>query len=314
VLGDKTPLTPPAGRVCRFDFHFTAQGWRISEANSDVPGGFSEASHFTALMAGQFPRLRPAGDPGDAWAGALDEGAAPDNTIALLSMPGLGEDHQVMAYLAARLRDRGRRAYLAKPEQIVWRDGLAHLEGSWHRGRLAAVVRFYQAEWLVRLKRSCDWSRFIRGGRTPVANPGLAVISESKRFPLLWEQLSTPLLAWRALLPETRDPRRAPWERDEGWLLKQTMCNTGEAIAIRELMGARDWRRTRRAARWFPAGWVAQRRFESTPILTPAGPRHVCIGIYTVNGRAAGVYARLAVKPLIDSVAADAALLLEDDE
>ncbi|MCL4192911.1 MAG: hypothetical protein KJZ87_14350, partial [Thermoguttaceae bacterium] len=31
--------TPPAGpRVMRFDFHFTTDGWRISEVNSDVPG------------------------------------------------------------------------------------------------------------------------------------------------------------------------------------------------------------------------------------------------------------------------------------
>src|SRR5947207_3391973 len=34
-----------------FDFHYTTQGWRISEANSDVPGGFSEASYFTGMMA-----------------------------------------------------------------------------------------------------------------------------------------------------------------------------------------------------------------------------------------------------------------------
>jgi hypothetical protein len=314
VLGDKTPPTPSAGRVFRFDFHFTTEGWRISEANSDVPGGYSEASHFTALMAEHFLRLRPAGDPGGAWAGALADTAGPSGVVALLSAPGLVEDHQVIAYLAARLRERGCRAYLAKPEQIVWRNGLAQLEGSGYSGPVAVLVRFYQAEWLVRLKGSCDWRRFIRGGQTPVANPGLAAISESKRFPLLWEQLSTPLPTWRALLPETRDPRHAPWEHDDGWLLKTAMCNTGETVSMRALLGARDWRRTRRAARWFPGGWVAQRRFESVPLPTPVGPRHVCIGVYTVNGTAAGVYARLAVKPLIDCVAPDAALLLEDDE
>jgi len=314
ALGGETPLTPPAGRVFRFDFHFTTEGWRISEANSDVPGGFSEASYFTALMAEQFPGLRPAGDPGGSWADALARTAGPGGVVALLSAPGLVEDHQVIAFLAARLRERDCLAYLAKPQQIAWRDGLAHLEGSGYRGRVAAVVRFYQAEWLVRLKGSCDWRRFIRGGQTPVANPGLAAISESKRFPLLWEQLSTPLPAWRALLPETRDPRHAPWEHEDGWLLKTAMCNTGETVTIRELLGTRDWRRTRRAARWFPGGWVAQRRFQSVPVLTPVGPRHVCIGVYTVNGEAAGIYARLAVKPLIDCAAPDAALLLEDDE
>jgi hypothetical protein len=314
VLADKAPLTPPAGRVFRFDFHLTTEGWRISEANSDVPGGYSEASHFTALLARHFPQLRPAGDPGGMWAEALADSAGPGGVVVLLSAPGLIEDHQVNAFLATTLEEHGCRAHLAKPEQIVWRDRIAYLEGAWYRGPAAALVRFYQAEWLVRLQASCEWSRFIRGGRTPVANPGLAAISESKRFPLLWDQLSTSLPTWRALLPETRDPRRAPWEHDEGWLLKTTMCNTGEAVAIRELLDARQWRRIRRAARWFPSRWVAQRRFQSMPLPTPLGPRHLCVGVYTVNGRAAGAYARLAAKPLIDCTAADAALLLEDDE
>src|SRR5271155_3199567 len=35
------PVTPPAARVMRFDFHLTMQGWQISEVNSDVPGGFT---------------------------------------------------------------------------------------------------------------------------------------------------------------------------------------------------------------------------------------------------------------------------------
>ncbi|MEH1766053.1 MAG: hypothetical protein V7K76_25645 [Nostoc sp.] len=44
--------TSPKGvRVIRFDFHFTTEGWRISEANSDVPSGYIEASGFTNLVA-----------------------------------------------------------------------------------------------------------------------------------------------------------------------------------------------------------------------------------------------------------------------
>ena len=40
----------------------------------------------------------------------------------------------------------------------------------------------------------------------------------------------------------------------------------------------------------------------------------MCVGIYTVNGRAAGAYARLSEKPVIDFAAVDVALLLEDNE
>jgi hypothetical protein len=304
VLADKSPLTPAAGRVMRFDFHPTTRGWQISEVNSDVPGGFSEASYFTALMAQYFPGLRASGNAGKAWSDALAAAAGTSGVIGLLSAPGYMEDHQVIAFLAARLRERGCRAHLAKPEQILWRDGVAHLRSAWYCGPLDVIVKFYQAEWLSRLPAKSCWEYFFRGGSTPVANPTLAVISESKRFPLVWERLSTALPAWRALLPETRDPRDAPWSRDGGWLVKTAMCNTGDTVSVREWMRPVDWLRTRLAVQLSPNNWVAQRRFESVPVPTPVGPRHACVGVYTVNGRAAGSYARLSVKPVVDFAAA----------
>ncbi len=313
VLAERTPLTPAAGRVIRFDFHYTADGWRISEANSDVPGGFSEASCFTELMAQHFPNLRPAGNPGEIWSEALVGAVGFPGAVALLSSPGYMEDHQVIAFLAAQLRKRGCLTYLAKPEQIRWRDGMAYLD-AWHQGPLAVILKFYQAEWLSRLPEESGCRNLFRGGKTPVANPALAVISESKRFPLIWDKLSTRLPLWQSLLPETRDPREAPWSRDDGWLVKTAMCNTGDTVSIRELMSPAGWLRTRLAVLLSPSHWMAQRRFESVSIGTPAGPRHVCVGIYTVNGRAAGAYARLSKKPVIDFSAADAALLLEGDD
>ena len=361
VLAKNTPLTPAAGRIVRFDFHYTTEGWQISEANSDVPGGFTEASHFTSMMAELFPHFRPAGNPAEAWCDALaaatgrtldtatdpnrplvcspafrrsettkfcappkggtpnvavsrSAGAGPSGVVALLSAPGYMEDYQVVSFLAARLRERGCCPHLAKPEQVVWRNGLAHLDTTWHRGPLDAIVRFYQAEWLARLPVKSGWEFFFRGGRTPTANPAPVVIWESKRFPLVWDKLSTALPTWRALLPETRDPWDAPLSRDDGWLLKTAFCNTGDTVSVRELMRSGDWLRTRLAARLSPSHWVAQRRFESLAVSTPLGPRHFCVGVYTVNGRAAGAYTRCSPKPVIDFSAADVALLLQDDE
>ncbi len=45
-------------RVMRFDFHFTTEGWRISEVNSDVPGGFLEAGGLSEIVAACFPETR----------------------------------------------------------------------------------------------------------------------------------------------------------------------------------------------------------------------------------------------------------------
>ena len=57
-----TGATRGAARIVRFDFHFTRHGWRISEANSDVPGGLNEAAGLPPLMlpyyAGTAPRSR----------------------------------------------------------------------------------------------------------------------------------------------------------------------------------------------------------------------------------------------------------------
>jgi glutathionylspermidine synthase len=314
VLAEDEPPTPAAGRVMRFDFHPTTQGWRLSEVNSDVPGGFSEASFFTTLMAEHFSDLQPAGNPADAWSDVLAGAAGSRGAVALLSAAGYMEDHQVIAFLAARLRERGCRAYLAQPQQICWRNGLAHLDTTRHRGPVDVIVRFYQAEWLARLPERAGWKCFFRGGHTLVANPALAVISESKRFPLVWEELVAPLPTWRELLPETRALHAAPWSDDDGWLLKTAMCNTGDSVSIRSLMRPEEWLRTRLGALLSPNRWVAQRRFDSVPVSTPLGPRHVCVGVYTVNGSAAGAYARLSEKPVIDFAAVDVALLLDDNE
>jgi len=314
VLADDAPLTPAAGRVIRFDFHLTTEGWRISEANSDVPGGFTEASHFTGMMAEHFPGFQTAGDPAEAFVDTLITTTGQSGQIALLTAPGYMEDHQVVSFLASRLRKRGCQTYLAKPEQILWRDSVAWLRSSWYKGPLDAIVKFYQAEWLSRLPKETAWQYFFRGGRTPVANPALAVITESKRFPLVWDELNTPLPTWRMLLPETRAARATAWANDEQWLVKTAMCNTGDTVSIRELMTPAQWFQTRFNVMMSPGKWIAQKRFESMPVSTPVGLRHVCIGVYTVNGQAAGAYARLAEKPLIDFAAVDVALLIEEDE
>jgi glutathionylspermidine synthase len=307
-----TPLSPSAARWMRFDFHFTSDGWRISEANSDVPGGFTESSFFTELMAEYVTGGSTTGNLAACWAEAIAEVCGPDGVIALLAAPGYMEDQQIIAYMSHVLRTRGCATRLAHPAQIIWRDGRASLAAGNSFQPLAAMVRFFQAEWLAGLPSNSGWQYFFRGGQTPVANPGTAVITESKRFPLTWPHLKTPMPTWRWLLPETRDPRDAPWRSDDGWLLKTAMCNTGDTVSIRSRMNPTQWRRVGWDVLFRRNSWVAQRRFNTLPVETPMGPMYPCIGVYTLNGRACGAYARLARTEVVDFSAVDVALLVEE--
>jgi hypothetical protein len=282
--------TPTLARVLRFDFHWTRDGWRVSEVNADVPGGFAEGTAFTRLVAERDGRP-PCGAPGLAWTDALAS-RVPGGRVALLCARGLMEDQQVVAYLGGLLARRGVRVAHGCPSQVSWRGGRASL-----RGALDGIVRFFQAEWLPR-EGGLGWRRFFADGLTPVAHPGTAILVESKRFPLAWPDLRTPLPTWRRLLPETRDPREAPG--GEEWVLKAALSNNGDGIV---LGGAAP----RRAERW-----ASQRRFEIVPVDGPDGVVHPCVGVFVVEGRCAGAYARVSGSPVIDHLAADASLLLDD--
>lgn len=311
MFGERSELTPVAARVMRFDFHPTTDGWRISEANSDVPGGYTESSHFPRLMAEHFPGCRPAGDPIAALVGAIQSRVGMGR-IGFLAAPGYMEDQQIIACLAQAFRQHGWKSESGRPSQLEWDGGHASLRTPTGTIPLDCVFRFFQAEWLPRLRSGC-WRPLVTGGRTPVCNPGIALLTESKRFPLIWDDLKTPLPTWRALLPETRDPRGVPWRRDSGWLLKGAFGNNGDEVIDRQFNTRRDWRKTTLAVRGWPRAWVAQRRFEALPIATPDGPRYPCLGVYTVDGRFAGIYGRIAAKPFIDYAAVDVAVLIRDE-
>jgi hypothetical protein len=189
-------------RVVRFDFHPTTDGWRISEANADVPGGFNEGSILGYIMANHFPGTRAAGDPIVIWADTIAATAGKfDGTIALASAPGFMEDTQVVAGLARILADRGISFLMCAPRNLVWdKSGRATLWGQ----PVSSIVRFVQAEWLPALDP--HWRNWWNA-RVPILNPPTAVIAESKRLPLAWKDLPLLMPTWRQLLPETADPR-----------------------------------------------------------------------------------------------------------
>jgi glutathionylspermidine synthase len=296
-------------RIIRFDFHYTIDGWRISEANVDVPGGLNEASGFPALVAPHYPFAVPVGDPAQAYADAVVASTGTGATVALVHATAYSDDRQMMAFVANRLRAAGVTPVLASPAHLHWNKGYATVEMGNTRTPVEAIVRFFPGEWLTSLPTDCGWPFLIAGGVTPVSNPATALLVQSKRLPVIWNVLTTPMPTWRALLPETRDPRDVPWQRDKQWIVKPALGRVGEGIGMRDLVESRDWKWIHRSARFWPGSWVAQRRFEVVPVDVAGVLWYPCLGVYTVDDRVVGAYGRLATRPLIDARATDAAVL-----
>jgi len=302
--------TPSGPRFSRFDFHPTDAGFQITEGNIDVAGGIIESSGVTALMANSFPKLRPAGDPAGALATALCRCSGPGGRVGLMHLTQYTEDRQIMLYLARRLAERGVATCLFDQTQLRFRKG--HAEAHVHAGRVALdmVYRFLPAEWLERLPAATRWMRAIVGGRTPFTNPGSAVLTQSKRFPLVWHELTTSLDTWRSFLPETRSPDDATWEGDEEWVIKPALGHEGDRIGIVGVTHPERYDEIAREASRSPQRWVVQRRFSATPLPTPLGLRYPSIGVFVLDGQAVGAYGRLARQPLINDSAQDAVVLL----
>ena len=96
-----------------------------------------------------------------------------------------------------------------------------------------------------------------------------------------------------------------------GCVLKTALCNTGDSVAFGDDPDRLRRSRAAWSARLQPGNWVAQHRFETLSIPTPRGPLYPCLGVYTINGRAAGIYCRMAPRPLIDYAALEVAVLLD---
>jgi glutathionylspermidine synthase len=231
--------------------------------------------------------------------------------VALVHATAYTDDRQVMVFLAREIEARGLRPVLTGPDHLRWQDGRALLAGDGCTGPVGFLVRFFPAEWLPNLPGASGWEHFFSGSETPASNPACALLTQSKRFPLVWDRLVTGLPTWRRLLPETRDPRDVSWRHDDDWVLKPALGRVGDLVGVAGATEEREWKVIRKDVRWHPRHWVAQRRFAAVPLPVPEGSVYPCIGVYTVDGRAAGAYGRAARRPRIDHLAQDIAVLIE---
>jgi hypothetical protein len=303
-----------AARVMRFDFYFTTKGWRFSEVNADSPGGYLDANGFIAPMAPYYPGYAPPPNPAAVYAAAIRKATGKDASIVVLR-EGRNRWADCQAqFVAKEIRHLGMRGIIAEPQELRWNSGRAHLAGSGRTGEASLLVRFYLGKWLRSRHRGIVWEPWFSGGKTPMSNPGTAVLIESKRFPLTWGELESAMPSWHSFLPETRCPKEIRVSELKDWVLKPSLGSMGLRVAIAGVTEKRRFERFAALARGNPSGWVAQRRFTSVPVATERGPGHVCIGVFTVDGVTAGAFGRIRGKPLIDGRSLGIPVLISESD
>ena len=206
---------------------------------------------------------------------------------------------------------KGLSTCLISPSQLDWHDGRAGIVTNWQQGELGYLVRFFPAEWLPNLPRYSRWEKYFNDCCIPASNPTIALLIQSKRFPLVWDRLSTMLPTWRAMLPETCDLRSVQNPEDGQWVIKPVFGRAGEKVIIRQVTPEKEWVKIYRQAKRNPADWIAQRRFQTLPVFANGLTWYPSFGVYTVDGSAAGIYGRIATQPLINDAAKDIAVFIE---
>jgi hypothetical protein len=88
------------------------------------------------------------------------------------------------------------------------------------------------------------------------------------------------------------------------------MGRVGDGISVKGAISAKEESKIAKAVRRNPKAWVAQRKFQSRPFSEEN--LHLCVGVFTVDGKAAGFFGRASGYNLIDSYAADIPILIKE--
>ena len=220
------------------------------------------------------------------------------------------DDRQVMQFLGDYFMKNGFQSLYSAPDHLAWGQRRAASLIEDEEGPIDGIVRFFPLEWMANLPKSADWHGYY-DTETPSCNHPVAIFAQSKRLPIVWDSLGIAVPTWKELLPETREAAK---NLDSTWIYKPALGRVGEGISIREAISADELVRIKKAVRRNPDDWVAQKRFDSIPVTSADGESfHLCVGVFTVDGKAAGFYGRVSSHPRIDAKVKDIPLLIEKE-
>lgn len=311
-------------RLTRYDFHPVtdiAGGWAVSEVNSDVPGGFAEASLMPKVameyLHGADGQISDAGRTayyfksfGDSMVEAVRSKVKAGGRIMLVHCTCYSDDRQVMEFLGDRLKSEGYSVIYGAVDHVNFKDGRAYSILDGNEGEVDAIFRFTPLEWFKDIKPK-RWQGYFNT-ETVSCNHPVAIYAQTKRFPFVWDVLEANSIAmstWRRLMPETLEAKAAV---GEDYIYKPAYGRVGEGISIREAIDVKEYHKILKDVSRHPSRYVAQRKFTSKALQGENGEEyHVCLGSYAVDGSHGGYYARISKTPRIDSNAADIPVLIE---
>lgn len=139
--------------------------------------------------------------------------------IMLVHCTSYSDDRQVMQCLGDELKSKGFEVIYAAADHVNFQNNEAFSILDGNEGKIDAIFRFTPIEWLIDMKPK-KWAGYFNT-TTISCNHPIAIYAQTKRFPLVWNELEKKGLnfkTWRLLLPDTRDVKEA--KGLEGYIYK----------------------------------------------------------------------------------------------
>ncbi|WP_162163972.1 glutathionylspermidine synthase family protein [Acholeplasma hippikon] len=293
--------------LMRYDFHPTTKGFRISEVNSDVPGGLAEATILGHIAKKYLGYGEVKYDIAEILYDSFIKINPELKAVSFVHATSYSDDRQVMQYIGDYFESKGIKSFYNDPTALTFKDETPFLG----KERIDGIFRFYPLEWYENLPRKYKWHHYFHTNAISCNHP-VNLLSQSKRIPVIWNKLDIDLTTWKSLLPHTVDPK--VFFKDESLrkthILKPNLGRVGEGVMIDGVISKVDKEGIMKAAKKFPLNWVAQEKFESVPLEVDGKLYHLCIGVFTVKDKCAGFYGRISTKPRIDEHAVDIPILV----
>jgi hypothetical protein len=288
--------------LLRFDGRFVA-----CEVNADCPGGHNETlalprlARAAGLRRGHDP-TRVAGRLADDLVERSGGPGSPRGLVGLVYATAYAEDLQVCALIERLVVERGGRAARVPPTALR-RDG----DGVALRGeRVAVLYRFYPLEYMAGQSNVDALEHATKTGALASLSSFAWIFAQSKlAIARAWAH--DPVGAGE-VFPETSAFADMPREQLDteraSWVLKRDLSRVGDHVFVGALATPEDFRAIvaeiadaevdRAPLDPSVQVWIAQRFVPQRSLPTPWGPRLVTLGVYLVDGRFAGYFARLS--------------------